>query len=66
MSEAGVSVMFAPLVAHSIHSITVEDIRYYFKPDVTEDNGIPTGNRLFLFPVYFIFSIWKVLEVCQQ
>ena len=44
MAEAGLSEWFPQLVAHSIHSLTVEDIRYYFKPDVTEDNGIPTGN----------------------
>ena len=44
MAEAGLSEWFPQLVAHSIHSLTVEDIRYYFKPDVAEDNGIPTGN----------------------
>ena len=52
MAEAGLSAWFPQLVAHSIHSLTVEDIRYYFKPDVTENNGIPTGNgtaQLFYF-----------------
>ena len=44
MAEAGLSEWFPQLVAHSIHSLTVEDIRYYFKPEVTENNGIPTGN----------------------
>ena len=46
MSEAGLSANFAPMVTHSIHSLTVEDIRYYFKPDATEENCIPTGNVL--------------------
>ena len=32
------------MVAHSIHSLTLEDIRYFFKEDATEDNGIPTGK----------------------
>ena len=31
------------MVAHTIHSLALEDIRYYFKSDATEDNGIPTG-----------------------
>lgn len=44
MLEAGLSANFAPMVTHSIHSLTVEDIRYYFKPDATEENGIPTVN----------------------
>jgi len=44
MTDAGLSPNFAPMVTHSIHSLTVEDIRYYFKPDATEDNGIPTVN----------------------
>ncbi|XP_063683215.1 uncharacterized protein LOC134817811 [Bolinopsis microptera] len=44
MSEAGLSPNFAPMVTHSIHSLTVEDIRYYFKPNATEENGIPTVN----------------------
>ena len=43
-ADAGVTDGFAPLVAHAIHSIALEDIRYYFKSDATEDNGIPTGR----------------------
>ena len=31
-------------VAHPIHSITVEDIRYFFDPDFPVENTIPTGN----------------------
>ena len=44
LDAAGVSKMFAPMVAHSIHSLTLEDIRYFFKEDATEENGVPTGN----------------------
>ena len=52
MLEAGLSANFAPMVTHSIHSLTVEDMRYYFKPDATEENGIPTGNM-------YIIMIWR-------
>lgn len=44
MSDAGLTSGFAPMVAHSIHSLALEDIRYYFKSDATEENGIPTVN----------------------
>ncbi|XP_063675217.1 uncharacterized protein LOC134811979 [Bolinopsis microptera] len=44
LDAAGISKMFAPMVAHSIHSLTLEDIRYFFKEDATEDNGVPTVN----------------------
>ena len=43
LADAGVTEGFAPLVAHAIHSLALEDIRYFFKSDATEDNGIPTG-----------------------
>jgi len=45
MKQKGISNAFAPVIAHAIHSLTVEDIRYYFKPDTTEDNFIPTVNK---------------------
>jgi hypothetical protein len=45
MSNAGVTTGFAPVVAHAIHSLTLEDIRHYFKSDATENNGIPTGKH---------------------
>jgi len=32
------------MIAHGIHSLTVNTIRYYFDPNVTENNGIPTVN----------------------
>ena len=48
MSEAGISDEFASMVAHTIHSLTVEDIRYYFKSDANEENGIPTGMKLLI------------------
>jgi len=44
MSNAGITTGFAPVVAHAIHSLTLEDIRHYFKSDATEKNGIPTVN----------------------
>ncbi|XP_063695349.1 uncharacterized protein LOC134826782 [Bolinopsis microptera] len=44
LDAAGVSKMFAPMVAHSIHSLTLEGIRYFFKEDATEENGVPTVN----------------------
>ena len=40
--------MYAPMIAHSIHSLTLEDIRYFFEEDATEENGIPTGKKLYL------------------
>lgn len=44
MKDAGVSDNFAFSVAHSIHSLSVRELRK-FKPDVTEDNHIPTINE---------------------
>ena len=44
ISRAGVSEAFGINVAHAVHSLTLEDIRYFFKEDATEDNGIPTGK----------------------
>lgn len=35
---------FPGAVAHGIHSITLEDIRHYFNPYATENNGVPTLN----------------------
>jgi hypothetical protein len=36
---------FAAPVSHGIHSITIEDIEYFFQvPNVSEFNGIPTDN----------------------
>jgi len=45
MTSAGIDYdNFAAFVSHSIHSLTLEDIRYYFKSDATEENYIPTVN----------------------
>ena len=44
LDAAGVSQMYSPMIAHSIHSLTLEDIRYFFEEDATEENGIPTGR----------------------
>jgi len=43
LKAAGLSDKFPGIVAHGIHSITVEQLRQ-FKPDVTEKNSIPTVN----------------------
>ena len=44
MEKHGLSERFPAAVAHGIHSITLEDIQHYFKPDATEDNRVPTLN----------------------
>ena len=44
MTQNGLSPRFPGAVAHGIHSITLEDIRYYFKPNATEKNNVPTLN----------------------
>lgn len=44
LKEAGASDRFPGLVAHGIHSLTVADLKLYFKADVTSKNGIPTVN----------------------
>ena len=44
MEKHGLSKRFPAAVAHGIHSITLEDIQHYFKPDATEDNRVPTLN----------------------
>jgi len=44
LSEVGIDLYFGGMVAHTMHSLTVEDIRYYFQKDATVDNGIPTVN----------------------
>jgi len=44
LSEVGIDLYFGDTIAHTIHSLTLEDIRYYFKKDATVDNGIPTVN----------------------
>ncbi len=31
-------------VAHGVHSMTLEDVRYYFRSDASAQNGIPTLN----------------------
>ena len=45
MTEAGLSKLFPQQVAQSTQSLTVEDIQYYFESEVTEENGIPTGQH---------------------
>lgn len=45
MASAGIdNNNFEAFVSHSIHSLTLDDIRFYFKSDATEDNNIPTVN----------------------
>ena len=45
MSEGGLTPRFASSVAHRVHSLTVEDIQYYFSAAATEANNIPTVNQ---------------------
>ena len=33
---------FATGVGHGLHALSLEEIRYFFKEDAPEDNGIPT------------------------
>jgi len=44
LSEVGIDRYFGGMVAHTLHSLTLEDIRHYFKKDATADNEIPTVN----------------------
>ena len=44
MKKHGLSKRFPGAVAHGVHSITLEDIQHYFKPDATADNMVPTLN----------------------
>ena len=44
-TAAGVNLIsYAHSVGHSIHSITVEDVQYFFDPDFPIENTIPTAN----------------------
>ena len=48
-TAAGVNLTtYADSVSHSIHSITVEDIQFFFEPDFPIENTIPTVNVDFL------------------
>jgi len=44
MSKFGFDEYFGEAVAHRSHSLTLDDLRYYFKDDAPLDNGIPTIN----------------------
>jgi len=44
LSEVDIDRYFGGMVALTMHSLTLEDIRHYYKKDVTVDNGIPTVN----------------------
>ena len=44
MKKHGLSEKFPAAVAHGIHSIALENIQHYFKPDATEDNRVPPLN----------------------
>jgi len=45
LSEVDIDRYFGGMVALTLHSLTLEDIRHYYKKDVTIDNGIPTVNN---------------------
>ncbi len=36
--------LHAGAVAHGVHSMTLEDVRYYFRSDASAQNGIPSLN----------------------
>ena len=42
MADAGLDDYFGTAVAHRVHSLTLEDLRYYFKKDAPVENNIPT------------------------
>jgi len=44
MIDANLTHNFGMAVAHRLHSLRLEDVRYYFKEDAPEDNGIPVVN----------------------
>ena len=44
MDNAGLSQRFPGAVSHAIHSLSLQDLRHYFEPKATEENGIPTIN----------------------
>lgn len=44
MADAGLGEFFGKAVAHRMHSLTLEDLRYYFTEDAPVENGIPTVN----------------------
>ena len=44
MKKHGLSKRFPATFGHGIHSITLEDIQHYFKPDATQDDRVPTLN----------------------
>jgi len=44
MKDANLTGFFGDAVAHRLHSLRLEDVRYYFKEDAPVDNGIPVVN----------------------
>jgi len=44
LAAGGLTERFPGLIAHSLHSITLQDLRYYFEPRATVDNHIPMIN----------------------
>jgi len=44
LSEVDIDRYFGGMVALTMHRLTLEDIKHYYKKDVTVDNGIPTVN----------------------
>ena len=45
MQKGGLTPSFANSVAHRLHSLTVEDIEYYFSDAASKDNDFPTVNE---------------------
>ena len=45
INDAGMEASEYPMaVAHGIHSLNLESVRHFFKPDATENNMIPTAS----------------------
>ncbi len=42
--------VYPKAVAHGVHSLNLESLRYFFEPDATEVNGIPNVNLNYSVP----------------
>ena len=67
-SEAGLNYSaFWKGAAHGIHSLSLEEIRYFFKAEAPEENHIPTVNTDFRAnsPVLYHAPLWGYSERFQ-
>ena len=64
-SKAGLNYsLFRKGAAHGIHSLSLEEIRYFFKAEAPEDNRIPTVNIDFRSEdvIHFSAPLWGYEE----